>query len=203
MATKAKRKSRKRRGPGPAPGTAKQQPAAPATEAKPQPKADTPQSKAKLKRIEQQALREAERREKDPAPHRLDVRLGIIRPKPIWAPFPLTELATFIGIVMVVVGFILGSDAGALIGAGALICTVAITEMCLREHLAGFKSHTLLLAGVPVVALHTFIYFVIYDSWVGPPAIFTDMTVAAFLGLMLHGKWRTAHAAALQAAQRS
>jgi hypothetical protein len=115
-----------------------------------------------------------------------------VRPKPIWAPFPLTELATLIGIVMFAVGFLMGgtgSGAG-LIGAGSIILTVTIGEMCLREHLAGFKSHSLLLAFLPIIATHSFIYFVITDAWIGPVALFVDMSVFAVLVLVLHQKYR-------------
>lgn len=182
MATKANRKSRKRRAAGSTGGTA-------------------PQAKKQAKRLEERAAREQVHRKENPAPHPLDVRYGVLRPKPIWSPFPLTEIASVIGIAMAVIGFVVGTDSGAsLIGAGVLIVTVTIGEMCLREHLAGFKSHTLLLAGLPVVALHSLIYFVITKSWSGPAAIFVDLTVAGMLGLLLHGKWRTAHASAREAA---
>lgn len=181
MAAKAKRKQRRRRDTASTP--------APAT-------AGTSGSAKPAKRLER---RVAENRAHDvetrkDRPHALDVRYGVVRPKPIWAPFPLTELALVIGIGMFAAGFIIGSDSGSpLIGAGALIATVAVSEQCIREHWGGFKSHSLLLGFLPVVAVHSFVYFVISDQWAGPAAVFVDVFIAGFLIVLLHSKFRAAH----------
>ena len=37
--------------------------------------------------------------------------------------------------------------------AGVAVCGLAVTELTVREHLAGYRSHTLLLSFLPVVAL--------------------------------------------------
>jgi hypothetical protein len=182
VASKAKRKQRRRREPAAAGAPA----AAATTEA--QETAKPP------KRLERRVAQSRAHDPGKPRPHRLDVRAGVARPQPIWAPFPLTEIALFIGVVLFGVGFVLGSGRGAaMIGAGAFILTVTVTEMCLREHLAGFKSHTLLLAFLPVVVLHSLIYFVISDDWRGPAPVFVDLSVFAVLALLLHQKYRAAH----------
>lgn len=131
-------------------------------------------------------------------PHRFDVRDGVRRPQPVWAPFPLTEIGLVAGLVIFALGLLGGdSDRGpVLIGAGGLVLTVVVSEMCIREHFSGFRSHSLLLGLVPVAVLHTFVYFVVTDAWRGPVALFVDLAVFVALALFLHARYREAHAKA-------
>jgi hypothetical protein len=70
-----------------------------------------------------------------------------------WGSFPLVELAVLVGIVILVIGFLSeGSRQGILIGTGLVLCSVAGLELAIREHFAGYRSHTLVLAAVPAVA---------------------------------------------------
>jgi hypothetical protein len=71
------------------------------------------------------------------------------RPPPFWAPFPLTELLTLAGIVLMIWGFVSGVDEGGdkKIAAGLAIASIGGLELALREHLTGFRSHSTLLAG--------------------------------------------------------
>ena len=71
------------------------------------------------------------------------------RPPPLWGSFPLTELVTLAGIVLMTWGFLsgTGSDGNAKIAAGLLIASIAGLELAVREHVAGFRSHTTLLSG--------------------------------------------------------
>lgn len=71
-----------------------------------------------------------------------------------WGSFPLVELATLVALIMLITGFFfVGGERGALmIIAGLVIGSLAGLELAVREHLAGYRSHTLLLAGVPAVA---------------------------------------------------
>lgn len=70
-----------------------------------------------------------------------------------WGSFPMVELVTLIGIVMLVAGFVVGGSSRGpiLIVAGIAIASLAGLELAIREHLAGYRSHTLVLAGVPAV----------------------------------------------------
>src|SRR4051812_28666877 len=73
-------------------------------------------------------------------------------PQPVWAPFPLTELCIFVGIVLLGLGiFAGGGSRGVLLGGGFLLVTLASGELALREHFAGYRSHSSLLAGVCAV----------------------------------------------------
>jgi hypothetical protein len=72
------------------------------------------------------------------------------RPPPIWAPFPLTELVTLGGIVLMVWGLLSGGgrDGNARLAAGLAVASLAGLELAAREHVTGFRSHSALLAGV-------------------------------------------------------
>jgi hypothetical protein len=77
-----------------------------------------------------------------------------------WGGFPLVEICTLIALVLLVWGFIRGGRAGAIIIAcGATVGSLAGLEVSLREHLAGFRSHSALLAGVVTVAFAAILYF--------------------------------------------
>jgi hypothetical protein len=75
-------------------------------------------------------------------------------PQPAWAPFPLTELCIFVAIVLLGIGF-LTRDAtrGVLLGGGFLLVTLAAGELAVREHFAGYRSHSALLAGICAVVV--------------------------------------------------
>ena len=71
------------------------------------------------------------------------------RPPPLWGSFPLTELVTLGGIVLMTWGFLAGSggDGTSKIAAGLAIASIAGLELAVREHVTGFRSHTTLLSG--------------------------------------------------------
>jgi hypothetical protein len=78
-----------------------------------------------------------------------------------WGSFPLVELAVLVGIVILVIGFLSeGSRQGILIGTGLVLCSVAGLELAIREHFAGYRSHTLVLAAVPAVATLAVLFYV-------------------------------------------
>lgn len=70
------------------------------------------------------------------------------RPPPLWGSFPLTELVTLGGIVLMVWGFLSGpGDEGrARIAGGLAIAALGGLELAIREHVTGFRSHTTMLA---------------------------------------------------------
>ena len=75
-------------------------------------------------------------------------------PKAPWAPVPLGELAILAGLVLLVAGFFFGGDrAGRLLVIGFALVSVAGLELALREHLAGYRSHSSLLAGATAIVL--------------------------------------------------
>jgi hypothetical protein len=83
------------------------------------------------------------------------------RPNAPWHPFPLVELCVLVGIVLLVLGlFSHNSPHGrAMLLAGLALGSLGGLDTAAREHFAGFKSHTLVLAGVPTVAVAGVLYF--------------------------------------------
>src|SRR5215212_2425775 len=103
------------------------------------------------------AERDAARRERraTPAPR----RPTSARPAAPWGSFPLSELVIFLGLVLILWGAARGSGGEEMLAAGLVIASLGGGELALREHLAGYRSHSTLLAGgaafvaVTVVAL--------------------------------------------------
>ena len=77
------------------------------------------------------------------------------RPTAPWGSFPLSELVILIGIVLILWGAVKGSDGSRFIAAGLVIAGLGGGELALREHMAGYRSHSSLLAGVAAFAVVT------------------------------------------------
>jgi hypothetical protein len=73
------------------------------------------------------------------------------RPPAPWGSFPLAELTVLAGIVMLVIGVVSKSPTS--IGVGVVLAGLGGLEVSLREHLAGYRSHTTLLAGTVFVVV--------------------------------------------------
>ena len=70
-----------------------------------------------------------------------------------WGSFPLVEIAVLIGLILLVAGFAVQGIRGVvMIGVGVVIGSVAGLELSVREHFAGYRSHTMLLAATAAVA---------------------------------------------------
>jgi hypothetical protein len=97
------------------------------------------------------AERDAARRERAESP-RPSSRRGrpsaSERPPAPWGSFPLSELVILVGIVLILWGAARGSGGEEMLAAGLVIASLGGGELALREHLAGFRSHSSLLAGV-------------------------------------------------------
>ncbi len=83
------------------------------------------------------------------------------RPRPPWHPVPLVELCVLIGLVLIVIGLFSVGDrrGGILIVCGMALASLAGLDTAVREHFAGFRSHTTLLAAVPAVLVAGVVYF--------------------------------------------
>jgi hypothetical protein len=73
------------------------------------------------------------------------------RPPAPWGKAPLAELAILAGIICLCVGVFGGHQT--MIGVGVGLAAVGGMEVAIREHFAGYRSHTTLLAGFVFVVV--------------------------------------------------
>jgi hypothetical protein len=106
------------------------------------------------------------------------------RPLPPWGSFPLTEIVIGVGAVAAVVGLVIGPARGLPITAGGVVaCLMAVLEFTLRDHLSGYKSHSLVLALLIMVAVHSVLFFTL--EWMGPLAFAADLVLFVVLAVVL------------------
>jgi hypothetical protein len=73
-----------------------------------------------------------------------------VAPRAPWGRFPLVELCALAAIVLGVWGLLRHN--GVLLTGAAALGSVAGLEVAIREHLGGYRSHTLVLSGAAAVA---------------------------------------------------
>jgi hypothetical protein len=75
------------------------------------------------------------------------------RPKPPWHPVPLIELSVLVGIVLIVIGLINNDTSNGRLALvfGFALASLAGLDTAVREHFAGFRSHSTLLAAFPAI----------------------------------------------------
>jgi hypothetical protein len=89
-----------------------------------------------------------------PAPRRRRAPALDERPPAPWGSFPLVELVVLVAIVMLVGGLVIQGGRGpVMIGVGLVLGALAGLELSIREHFAGYRSHTLVLSGALAVAV--------------------------------------------------
>jgi hypothetical protein len=99
-------------------------------------------------------------------------------PAPPWGSFPLTELVILLGIVLLFAGYFVDPPRGTvMLGTGLTLAALGGLELSVREHFAGYRSHTLLLAGAVGVATVAVLVIVAKVK----PAIAVPCGAAAFL----------------------
>lgn len=106
--------------------------------------------------------RKAEGKIVDATPARSSRRVPRERPPAPWGRFPLVELVVLIGLILLITGFFVGEARGAvMIACGLTLASLAGLELSVREHLAGFKSHSTVLAGAVTVVAVALGYFLL------------------------------------------
>jgi hypothetical protein len=105
-----------------------------------------PSSTRRDQRAERQALspREPPVRQRRPRPE------GVRPPSP-FGGLPISEFTILVGAVALVVGIIRGGGPAVIVG--IVVCALGVLEVTAREHFAGYRSHTMLLAAFPAVGL--------------------------------------------------
>ena len=81
------------------------------------------------------------------------------RPEAPWGKAPLAEMAIFAGIVCLAIGVLGGHET--LIGVGVGLAAVGGMEVAIREHFAGYRSHTTLLAGFVFVVVVAVLFYAV------------------------------------------
>ncbi|MGN6255582.1 MAG: hypothetical protein ACTHO8_11475 [Solirubrobacterales bacterium] len=80
------------------------------------------------------------------------------RPPAPWGSVPLAELVILAGIVSLAIG-VFGNHPTA-IGVGVALAGLGGMEVAIREHFAGYRSHTTLLAGAAFVLVTGLVFYV-------------------------------------------
>ena len=98
-----------------------------------------------------------------------------------WGSFPLVELVVLVAIVLLIAGFIVSGIQGqVMIGTGLVLGSLAGLELSAREHFAGYRSHTLLLAGAVALIVLGALFFLASR---GLPPVARIAIAAAVFGL--------------------
>jgi lysylphosphatidylglycerol synthetase-like protein (DUF2156 family) len=80
------------------------------------------------------------------------------RPPAPWGNAPLAELVILAGIVSLAIGLIGGHPTA--IGIGVALAGLGGLEVAIREHFAGYRSHTTMLAGAAFVLVTGLVFYV-------------------------------------------
>ena len=106
------------------------------------------------------------------------------RPRTPWHPFPLVELAIFVGLVLIVFGFLSrdSTRGRTLLTLGLTLGALGGLDTSVREHFSGYRSHTIVLAAFPAVAVAVILAVAGAPAPVVPGAALI-VFVAAFGGL--------------------
>ena len=169
MASASKKKRRKRRARAKS-ATAGPVPAAPQALSSSEGSGSDPSPAPKSRRENPTRLR-AEADERPPAP---------------WGTFPLVEIVVLVGIVMLIVGAVIGFSeprGQALLGTGLVLASLAGLELSVREHFAGYRSHTSLLTAAAGVAAMLGLYYLVKAS--ASVAMAGGAAIAAIAALLL------------------
>jgi hypothetical protein len=114
------------------------------------------------------------------------------RPPAPWSPLPLSELLILIGAIGTIVGLSRGVSNGLppLI-AGLAAVAIGTVEVTLREHLSGYRSHTIVLAMLPVVVLDSAVVLLVAPFGTGLKLglLAADVAIVAALYKLLRARF--------------
>jgi hypothetical protein len=126
------------------------------------------------------------------------------RPPALWHPWPLSEMLILIGGIGTIVGLARTGHGGIPNGGPALFAglgavVLGTLEITWREHNAGYRSHTLILALLPVVIFHSAIALILAAVTTVPRLVnvgllAVDTAVFAVLFKLLRARFLNARA---------
>lgn len=106
------------------------------------------------------------------------------RPQAPWYPLPLSEVLILFGAIGVIVGFSRGiSNGGPPLIAGLAAVAIGTVEVTLREHLSGYRSHTIILAVLPVIVLDSALVLLVAPFGTAARLAMVAVDVGLFLAL--------------------
>jgi hypothetical protein len=118
------------------------------------------------------------------------------RPQAPWHPLPLSELLILVGVIGTVIAWLRGVESnGALLGAGIGAVVIGTIEVTLREHLGGFRSHTLMLSVLPAIVFHTAVVLLVLafagraPSWLNIVLLPIDAAIAVVCFKLLRARY--------------
>lgn len=111
------------------------------------------------------------------------------RPPAPWGSLPVAELVVLLAVVLGVGGFfVLGTRGVAMIVAAGVLGSLVGAELAIREHFAGYRSHTTVLAvGAGVVTMMALVYATGYGTLALPIVLGVGAAVFASAFALL---WR-------------
>jgi hypothetical protein len=96
-----------------------------------------------------------------------------------------------VALVLLVCGFVLQGERGAaMIAVGLALGALGGLELSVREHFAGYRSHTLLLSGAAAVAVLAVLAYLVPSVWL-PAALAAAAAVFALAAFLLTGVFRS------------
>ncbi len=105
------------------------------------------------------------------------------RPPPPWGSLPLTEIAVLVTLICGTAGIIVRGTVGWVMIAGAIaLGLLAGLELVWREHFAGYRSHTTLLAALLAMALYTALIFLVPGNEGASLVVKMGASIAVFAG---------------------
>lgn len=115
------------------------------------------------------------------------------RPESPFGGLPVSELAILIGFIALVIGFIQGG--GPVVVVGIVICALGVVEVTAREHFSGYRSHTVLLAAIPALAIEGLIVAVFGEPQQRALLLLVAVPVFALLFWLLRRRFLAARQA--------
>ena len=130
------------------------------------------------------------------------------RPPAPWHPLPLSELLILVGAIVAVIGFKRvnseGSGGAPTLIAGITAVAIGTFEVTLREHRSGYRSHTVMLAMLPVLVVDSLVVLVVSLFTTAPRLLSVgllalDIVLFVFMFRMLRARFLDArHARVLR-----
>jgi len=118
------------------------------------------------------------------------------RPQAPWHPLPLSEILIAVGAIATIIGLRRGVNGGGpVLIVGVVAVAIGTVEVTLREHLSGYRSHTIILALLPTVAFDTAVGFTLaafitpVPTWLKVALLAIDIPLFAFLFKLLRARF--------------